>query len=342
MEPEASLLPWLVPLFPLVGYLINAFLGRGLTGAPLPVVESGGGHGDHGGHDHPRTPVTPAAPTTDAPAENLGPSDAPEFVANPGSAAAGHSGAPGAAPAVAVAAAAHEDDHGHHGGGEAHLSPGGTKLVGGIATLAVAASFAVSLLLFFQILAMNGPERRLFSTAFTWMQVPAMAGMPPLDLRFQLAVDPLTSLMLLIITGIGTLIHLYSTGYMSHDKGYARYFGYLNLFVFFMLLLVMGANFLVMFVGWEGVGLASYLLIGFWYTRRSATDAGKKAFIVNRVGDFAFLIALFLIFQYFGTFDFYGPARRADAGGPGVRQGGVLRALRDLAGPAADVHRGDR
>jgi NADH-quinone oxidoreductase subunit L len=119
--------------------------------------------------------------------------------------------------------------------------------------------------------------------------------------------------MLLIITGIGTLIHLYSTGYMSHDKGYARYFGYLNLFVFFMLLLVMGANFLVMFVGWEGVGLASYLLIGFWYTRRSATDAGKKAFIVNRVGDFAFLIALFLIFQYFGTFDFYGP-----------RQGGVL------------------
>ena len=108
--------------------------------------------------------------------------------------------------------------------------------------------------------------------------------MPALKLSFGLMVDPLSALMLLIITGVGWLIHWYSTAYMADDKGYARYFTYLNLFVFFMLLLVMGANMLVTFVGWEGVGLASYLLIGFYYERTSATNAGKKAFIVNRIG----------------------------------------------------------
>ena len=292
--PETNILLWLVPLFPLIGYLIIAFFGRGLTGAPLPVVKSGGGHDAHGhaggGRDVDAGQATPTA--------HKDTSDGPAFDAH------GHDVAADAGHAAAVA---HDDDHGHGGHGEAHLSPGGTKRVGGLATVMVLLSFAVSVLLFLSLLGGGGgEERRIFSPSFEWMHVPAMAGLPSLDLRFQLAVDPLTALMLLIITGIGTLIHLYSTGYMSHDGGYARYFGYLNLFVFFMLLLVMGANFLVTFVGWEGVGLASYLLIGFWYTRQSATDAGKKAFIVNRVGDFAMLVALFLIFKFFGTFDYFG------------------------------------
>ena len=112
-------------------------------------------------------------------------------------------------------------------------------------------------------------------------------------------------MMLLVVTGIGFLIHVYSTAYM-HDEprgGYARYFSYLNLFCFFMLMLVLGSNFLVMFVGWEGVGLCSYLLIGYWYEKKSASDAGKKAFITNRVGDWGFVLGVFLVFSTFGTLD---------------------------------------
>ncbi len=314
---------WLIPAFPLLGYLIIAFLGQRLTGSPLPVVEAGG-HDDHHGGDH---------AATDAHAHNAGPSDAPEFAADHAAAASGVASGHGANDPHGPTA--HGDDHGssHGGHDEAHLKPGGTKLVGGLATLMVFLSFLVSLLVFFSLLGAHGEgTARVFSPAFTWMNVPPFADplgsevMKGLNLNFQLAVDPLTSLMLLIITGIGTLIHLYSTGYMSHDKGYARYFSYLNLFVFFMLLLVMGSNFLVMFVGWEGVGLASYLLIGFWYTRQSATDAGKKAFIVNRVGDFAFLIALFLIFKFFGTFEFYGPGGVLTAEGiAGAKAAGYLQ-----------------
>ena len=110
--------------------------------------------------------------------------------------------------------------------------------------------------------------------------------------------------MLLVITGVGFLIHVYSIGYMHGDAGYTRYFAYLNLFVFAMLILVLGNNYLMMFVGWEGVGLCSYLLIGFWYDKKSATDAGKKAFIVNRIGDFGFLLGMFTLFAAFGTLDF--------------------------------------
>jgi len=116
--------------------------------------------------------------------------------------------------------------------------------------------------------------------------------------------DQLSLLMLLIITGVGFLIHVYSVGYMAHDKSYWRFFAYLNLFLFFMTTLVLAGNVLLMFVGWEGVGLASYLLIGFWFTKKSAADAGKKAFIVNRVGDFGFLIGIFLLLANFGTLTF--------------------------------------
>ena len=110
--------------------------------------------------------------------------------------------------------------------------------------------------------------------------------------------------MLLVVTGIGSLIHIYSIGYMAHEGGYYRFFAYLNLFMFFMLVLVLGANYLLLFVGWEGVGLCSYLLIGFYFDKKFATNAGNKAFIVNRIGDFGFSLAMFLIFRNFGSLDF--------------------------------------
>ena len=124
--------------------------------------------------------------------------------------------------------------------------------------------------------------------------------------------------MVLVITGIGTLIHLYSTAYMHEesDAEFARYFSYLNLFAAFMLVLVLGANFPVMFIGWEGVGLCSYLLIGFWFTKPSAADAGKKAFIVNRVGDFGFILGMLAIFATFGTLDFQAVAGRGGHAAP--------------------------
>ncbi len=133
---------------------------------------------------------------------------------------------------------------------------------------------------------------------FTWFQ----SG----DLRFgfDLQVDRLTAVMLMVVTGIGTLIHIYAVGYMAHEGGYARFFAYMNLFMFFMLILVMAANYLLMFVGWEGVGLCSYLLIGFYFLKQSATNAGNKAFIVNRIGDFGFMLALFLIVIHFRSLEF--------------------------------------
>src|SRR5881296_2671869 len=139
--------------------------------------------------------------------------------------------------------------------------------------------------------------------------------MPVGDLRldFALQFDQLSAVMALVVTGVGALIHLFSVGYMHEDAGYARYFAYLNLFVFFMLMLVLGASFPVMFVGWEGVGLCSYLLIGFWFTEQINADAGKKAFIVNRIGDSGFLIAMFLIFRATGSLDFGPVFGRAQA-----------------------------
>ena len=121
---------------------------------------------------------------------------------------------------------------------------------------------------------------------------------------FTLYLDQLSLIMLLVVTGVGFLIHIYSVGYMWDDPSYYRFFAYLNLFMFFMLTLILANNYLMMFIGWEGVGLASYLLIGFWFTKDSAASAGKKAFIVNRIGDFGFLIGIFLIIQHFGSLDF--------------------------------------
>src|SRR3569832_1440289 len=119
-----------------------------------------------------------------------------------------------------------------------------------------------------------------------------------------MSVDRLTAIMLLVVTGIGSLIHIYSNGYMAHEGGFFRFFAYLNLFMFFMLTLVLGANYLVLFVGWEGVGLCSYLLIGFYFDKKFATNAGNKAFIVNRIGDFGFALAMFYMVRSFSSLDF--------------------------------------
>src|SRR5258708_2833289 len=143
-----------------------------------------------------------------------------------------------------------------------------------------------------------GPAAPLVFRYWEWLPVGDLQG------AFALQLDQLAAVMILVVTGVGALIHVFSVGYMYDDTGYARYFAYLNLFVFFMLILVLGASFPVMFVGWEGVGLCSYLLIGFWFNEQVNADAGKKAFIVNRIGDFGFLVAMFLIFTRFGTLDF--------------------------------------
>ena len=131
-----------------------------------------------------------------------------------------------------------------------------------------------------------------------------MRWIPTIDVRIDLALTPLNAVMALVVTGVGALIHLYSIGYMHDDEGYARFFTYLNLFVFSMVMLVLAGNFLLLYVFWEAVGLCSYLLIGFWYERKSAADAGKKAFIVNRVGDFGFGLGIMLIWTTFGTLSY--------------------------------------
>jgi NADH-quinone oxidoreductase subunit L len=151
---------------------------------------------------------------------------------------------------------------------------------------------------------LHGP---VIETYWQWIAVGGLH----IDAAFQL--DSLSMLMTLIITGVGFLIHVFSVGYMREDPGYARYFAYLNLFVFFMLLLVLGSSFPVMFVGWEGVGLCSYLLIGFWFTDRAKADAGKKAFIVNRIGDFGFLVAMFMLYSNIGSLDFVNVFEQAPA-----------------------------
>jgi NADH-quinone oxidoreductase subunit L len=174
------------------------------------------------------------------------------------------------------------------------------RVVGAIASLAMFAAFGVSVMAVRALVSLPGAEREIGQTIYTWI------GSADFQIPLGLRLDPLSALMILIITGIGFLIHLYSTAYMIEEESYeyARYFAYLNLFAAFMLLLVLGDNFIVMFVGWEGVGLCSYLLIGFWYKNRFAADAGKKAFIVNRIGDVAFILGVLLAFTHFGSLNF--------------------------------------
>lgn len=169
------------------------------------------------------------------------------------------------------------------------------KLSGGIATAAVFISFICSIVLFSDLIGMPADQRKIHVKFFEWLNVDKFK----VDAAFY--VDQISGIMILIITGVGTLIHMFSTEYMHHDKGVTKYFSYLNLFVFNMLILVLGDSLLTMFVGWEGVGLCSYLLIGFWFTDKDKAAAGMKAFITNRVGDAAFLLGMFILFSTFGT-----------------------------------------
>ncbi len=172
------------------------------------------------------------------------------------------------------------------------------KVIGIIGSGTVGISFVISVLIFIEMLGREALERIQVVEYFRWI----VAG--NLDTSFAYQVDQLSILMTLVVTGVGFLIHVYSIGYMKGDAGFWRYFSYLNLFIFAMLNLVLADNFLLLFLGWEGVGLCSYLLIGFWYTKKFTGDAAKKAFVVNRVGDFGFLIGMFLIFITFGTLKF--------------------------------------
>jgi NADH-quinone oxidoreductase subunit L len=165
-------------------------------------------------------------------------------------------------------------------------------VVSTIACGSVFVSFVLSVILFF---ALNEERTAITFTAFEWITV------ADFSVSFSFLVDPLSVNMMLIITGVGFLIHLYSTGYMYHDAGFNRFFIYLNLFIFFMLLLVMGSNYLLMFVGWEGVGLCSYLLIGFWFKNNEYNNAAKKAFIMNRIGDLGLILGVIMIFMNFGS-----------------------------------------
>ena len=172
------------------------------------------------------------------------------------------------------------------------------NVIGTLAAGSVGLSFLISLRAFVAMLALPQTGLPILRDYFTWIQAGTFQA------QFGLMLDHLSGLMILIVTGVGFLIHIYSLGYMSHEEGFYRYFSYLNLFVFFMLTLVLANNYLLMFVGWEGVGLCSYLLIGFWFSKKSAADAGKKAFVVNRVGDFGFILAIMLIYRTFERVDF--------------------------------------
>ena len=267
--------PWLILALPLLGFLVNGLLSVLAARRALPVVPPvGDPHWDAHGHEAPSE------------AEGMDTGTAPH--------------------PVDAHAAAHDDAH------DDHHAPAGPKplthrLPSLVAPLAVAGAFVVAVLNF---LAMRGlGEHPTFEAVRYWSWMPV----GDFQVDFALLLDPLSMLMTLIITGVGSLIHLFSIGYMKEDPGYPRYMAYLNLFIFFMLVLVLGSSYPVMFVGWEGVGLCSYLLIGFWFSDKANADAGKKAFIVNRIGDFGFLIAMFLLFVHTGTLSFAGVAEAAPA-----------------------------
>jgi NADH-quinone oxidoreductase subunit L len=249
---------WLLPLLPLLGFLLNGLLSLASayrTGPADPSADHGDGHGGAATHAH---------------------DDGDE-------------------------AGAHADNH--HPVTRHRFATLASLIGPGVMVLA----FGLALAIFAAMRGAGGGEMHapFIQHYFSWMPV----GDLQIDAAFHL--DQLSMLMVLIITGVGMLIHIFSVGYMQDDPGYPRYFAYLNLFVFFMLVLVLGANYPVLFVGWEGVGLCSYLLIGFWFSEKANADAGKKAFIVNRIGDFGLLVAMFMLFANLGVLDFVGIAAAA-------------------------------
>ncbi len=208
------------------------------------------------------------------------------------------------------------------------------KIVSIVACGAVGLSFLWGLKLFFNLLALPADSRIIEEIAFTWIP----SGEFNVNVGFLF--DPLSAVMVLVVSGVGFLIHLYSIGYMHDDSGYGRYFTYLNLFIFSMLTLVLANNYLLMFVGWEGVGLCSYLLIGFWFEKQTAADAGKKAFIVNRIGDFGFLLGLFIIFWSTGSLNFitvFDKAPQVFAMGAGLITAATLLLFLGATGKSAQI-----
>src|SRR5436305_1180216 len=209
----------------------------------------------------------------------------------------------------------------------------GKRFVTAMALLASGGAAVAGTIAVVQYHAAHPHGERFVNVVYSWIA----SGNIGADLAFQL--DPLSIVMLMVVTWVGALIHLYSVGYMAHEDGYWRYFAYLNLFLSEMLILILGANYLLMFVGWEGVGLCSYLLIGFYYKTDYAPAAGKKAFIVNRIGDFGFLVAVFLMFAYLGTVDFGTVATRAAATGvdPGLMTAICLLLFLGACGKSAQI-----
>ncbi len=175
------------------------------------------------------------------------------------------------------------------------------KIIGISGSATIAVSFVSAIIIFIDMLGRSVSDRIITVTLFQWISAFTLSSF---DVSIAYLFDPLSIVMILVVTGVGLLIHIYSIGYMHGDKGYWRYFAYLNLFIFAMLNLVLADNFLLMFLGWEGVGLCSYLLIGFWYEKSFTGDAAKKAFIVNRIGDFGFILGMLFIFTLFGSLNF--------------------------------------
>ena len=307
-------LPWLILALPLLGFLVNGLIALYAARKALPSVPPvGDPYWDTHGHEHHAHAAAPALAHAHAGApseqEHLDQGTRP----NPGDHADDHAHHAHAHDAHGHDAHGHDahDDHGHHGGPKpwTHVAPSF------IAPGVLLAAFAIAVLNW-----MNMRGAGTFEPIHGWDWMPV----GDLQVGFDLLLDPLSMVMTLIITGVGSLIHIFSIGYMKEDPGYPRFMAYLNLFVFFMLILVLGASYPVMFVGWEGVGLCSYLLIGFWFKEKANADAGKKAFIVNRIGDFGFLMAMFLLFANLGTLDFAGEnsvfqaATSLEFGGPVV------------------------
>jgi NADH-quinone oxidoreductase subunit L len=208
------------------------------------------------------------------------------------------------------------------------------RLISFVACGSVGISFILGLKEFFALLSLPENARAIEEVLFAWIPSGNFV------VNFGFLFDPLSAVMVLVVSGVSFLIHIYSIGYMHDDSGYGRYFTYLNLFVFSMLTLVLANNYLLMFVGWEGVGLCSYLLIGFWFEKKSASDAGKKAFIVNRIGDFGFLLGLFIIFWNIGSLDFaavFAAAPEAFAVGGGVITAATLLLFLGATGKSAQI-----
>ncbi|UCF78383.1 MAG: NADH-quinone oxidoreductase subunit L [Candidatus Eiseniibacteriota bacterium] len=210
----------------------------------------------------------------------------------------------------------------------------GRRFVSALSCGVVGLSFVVSVACFLELLAMQPAQRHFERHIFTWF----LSG--SFKVEGTLLLDPLSVLMTLVVSGVAFLIHVYSTGYMAGDSGYRRYFTYLNLFTFSMLTLVLGGNFLVLYVGWEAVGLCSYLLIGFWFQKKPAADAGRKAFIVNRIGDFGFALGILLIFRTFGTLEFgevFSGAERLFPSGSTLITGIALLLFAGATGKSAQI-----